>query len=189
MEQPISVEAASLLHIPLPPMPQGALAQTGAGISGDLSTLNPSGGTGTSNQDTQAAKEEGEQTPEQQSGQSNDAMNSMMQMGFPMNPEQMQQQMMMMQQQMMAGGNLLNNAAETDGNNAQAGASGNADEGNQAQPDMDAMMAAMGGMSGMDMQNMMNMFGMGMPGMGNMNGMPDMSGFNMAQMAQGEYTS
>lgn len=165
-------------------MMQQANAGMSSGMSGDAANLNPSAGAGTSNED--AGKEEGEQTPEL-AGQNNDAMNSMMQMGFPMNPEQMQQQMMMMQQQMM-GSNMQNNTAEGDANNAQAGASGNAEDGNQQQ-DMQAMMAAMGGMPGMDMQTMMSMFGMGMPGMGNMNGMSDMSGFqNMAQMSQGEYS-
>lgn len=171
-----------MLHMPLP---QGMMAQMNAGptngMSGVAANANPSGDAGASNQDATAGKEEGEQTPDQ-AGQNNDAMNSMMQMGFGMNPEQMQQQMMMMQQQMMAGG-MPNNATEGDAN---AQASGSGDGGNQQQ-DMQAMMAAMGGMPGMDMQAMMNMFGMGMPGMGNMNGMPDMSAFqNMAQMGQGE---
>lgn len=157
------------------------MSSTMAGVTGNA---DPSAGAGASNQDESGAKEEGEQTPDQ-AVQNNDAMNSLMQMGFPMNPEQMQQQMMLMQQQMMGGG-LPNSTAEGDSNPQ---ASGSGDDASQ-QPDMQAMMAAMGGMPGMDMQAMMNMFGMGMPGMGNMNGMPDMSGFqNMAQMAQGESIS
>lgn len=131
---------------------------------------------GSSNANT-TNKEEGEQTPDQQAAQSNDAMNSMMQMGFPMNPEQMQQQMMMMQQQMMGAGNAENNT-----NNDQ-GFTDKTEEENQgaaagSMPDMNAMMA-MGGMPGMpDMQTMMNMFGMGMQ---------DMSGFQNMAMAQGEW--
>jgi hypothetical protein len=170
-DQPLSMEAAALLHLPMPKLP----AQTGfaSGMAGEMSIV---GGSSTANAEN---KEEGEQTSEQQAAQ-NDAMNSMMQMGFPMNPEQMQQQMMMMQQQMMHSGNADNTT-----NNGQ-GSTDKAEDGNQTNasgnvPDMSAMMA-MGGMPGMpDMQTMMNMFGMGMPGM---NGMQDMTGFQ--NMAQGE---
>lgn len=161
------MEAAALLHLPMPKMP--AQAGFASGMPGEMSIM---GGSSIANPEN---KEEGEQTSEQQAAQ-NDAMNSMMQMGFPMNPEQMQQQMMMMQQQMMQSGNADNNNGQgstdktEDGNQPNASGSG---------PDMSAMLA-MGGMPGMpDMQTMMNMFGMGMPGM---NGMQDM---NMA-MAQGE---
>ena len=166
MDQPLSMEAASLLHLPMPKMPvQAGFAN---GMSGEMPSVDASSNAAVAN------KEEGEETPDQQAAPSNDAINSMLQMGFPMNPEQMQQQMMLMQQQMMGAGNT-----ETITNNDQASAE-KIEEGNQAiaaggMPDMNAMMA-MGGMPGMpDMQTMMNMFGMGMQ---------DMSGFQNMAMAQ-----
>ncbi|KAJ9094488.1 hypothetical protein QFC21_006027 [Naganishia friedmannii] len=191
--QPLSAETATLLHVPVPAMPQianQAIQGISDGTSGDSSNLNIPG---QMNQDQQATNEQGENALSQQQPD-NDAMNSMMQMGFPMNPEQMQQQMMMMQKMMgnaegngEASGYNANNAGSVNaehGTNAVHPSDGNMVPGNGT-PDMNAMMG-MGGMS--DMQAMMNMFGMGMPGMGNMgnmNGMQDMSGFqNMAGMGQ-----
>ncbi|KAJ9119634.1 hypothetical protein QFC22_003343 [Naganishia vaughanmartiniae] len=188
--QPLSAEAATLLHVPVPAMPQmanQAMQGLPGGLPGDLPNhSNP----GQMNQDQQANNEQGEAAVDQQQP-SNDAMNSMMQMGFQMNPEQMQQQMMMMQKMM---GNAEGNN-EASGSTANITGLPNAEYGaNAANPSDTGMvpgngtpdMSAMMGMGGMpDMQAMMNMFGMGMPGMGNMNGMQDMSGFqNMGGMGQ-----